>query len=89
MVIFPGVDTVVFNSEERQAQLTSWGPDYFPTVDKWVQNSNGLLRLVGGDGAVRPNGLRLCGLGQSAYIFWWDNVPYLNCPVAEFRIVPL
>lgn len=84
-----GVSQLSVNSEQTQALFESWGAAYHPTVGKWVQDSKGVLRIIGDDGVLQANGLRLCGAGQSAYIFWWDNAPYLNCPVAEFKIVPL
>lgn len=86
-MFLPGVSQLVVNSEEFQATLTSWGPAYLPTVDKFVQDSNNILRLVK-NGVVQPNGLRICGTG-GGYAFWWDDVPYMPCPVAQFRIVPL
>lgn len=76
-------------SEEFQATLESWGPGYHPTVGTWVVDANGVLRLLDANGALKPNGVRLCGVGTSAYILWWDDVPYLNCPVVEFKVVPL
>lgn len=88
-MFFSGVSQVVVNPEETQALFESWGPGYHPTVGKWVQDSKNILRLINDDGVLQPNGLRLCGVGASGYSFWWDDVPYLNCPVAEFRIVPL
>lgn len=54
-----------------------------------MQDGSGLLRHLGEDGVVEPNGLRLCGVSTSVYAFWWDDVPYLNCAVAEFKVVPL
>ncbi|KAL0630729.1 hypothetical protein Q9L58_010421 [Maublancomyces gigas] len=89
VMFFSGVSQVVVNPEETQALFESWGPGYHPTVGKWVQDSKNVLRLINDDGVLQPNGLRLCGVGASGYSFWWDDVPYLNCPVAEFRIVPL
>lgn len=88
-MFLPGVSQLVVNSEETQALFDTWGPAYHSTVGKWVQDSNGLLRIIGDDGVLQANGLRLCGVGQSVYSFWWDDVPYLNCPVAEFKIVAL
>lgn len=84
-----GVTQISVNSEESQALFQSWGPGYYPTVGKWVQDSKGVLRLIGADGTLQANGLRLCGQGKGAYAFWWDDVPYMNCPVAEFKVVPL
>lgn len=85
-MFLPGVSGLVVNSEEWQATLETWGPSYHPVVGKFVQDSNQILRLIGDDdGQLKPNGLRICNGG----VFWWDDVPYLPCPVAEFRIVPL
>lgn len=89
VMFLPGVSSVVVNSEAWQATLESWGPAYHPTVGKFVQDSKGILRLINDSGVLQPNGLRICGVGASTYQFWWDDVPYLPCPVAEFRIVPL
>lgn len=88
-MFFPGVSQISVNSEESQALFESWGPTYHPTVGKWVQDSKGVLRIIGDDGVLQANGLRLCGVGASAYMFWWDDVPYMNCPVAEFKVVAL
>lgn len=87
-MFLPGVSTMSFAAEEWQATLTSWGWGYIPTVDKFVQDSNGMLRLVT-DGVLQPNGVRICPSGGAGYVFWWDDAPYLPCPVAEFRVVPL
>lgn len=89
VMFLPAVSQVVVNSEEWQATLESWGPSFHPTVGKFVQDSNQILRLIGDDGQLQPNGLRICGGGETFYDFWWDDVPYLPCPVAEFKIVPL
>lgn len=84
-----GVSRITVNSEETQALFESWGVGFHPTVGKWVQDSKGVLRIIDDDGVLQANGLRLCGLDKSAYSFWWDDIPYLNCAVAEFKIVPL
>lgn len=76
-------------SEEFQATLESWGWAYHPTVATWVQDGRGVLRLLDAEGRVKPNGVRLCGVGTSAYVLWWDEVPYLNCAVVEFKVVLL
>lgn len=81
-----GVSQVSVIPEESQAIYDREGTNFH--VAKFVQNSNNMLRFVGPKGELQ-NGLRLCGMGQGAYMFWWDDVPYMNCPVAEFRIVPL
>lgn len=83
-MFFSGVSQVSFNSEETQALFESWGPGYHPVVSKFVQNSEKLLRLIDSNGEVQ-NGLRICSGGA----FWWDDVPYMPCPIAHFRIVPL
>lgn len=88
-MFFSGVSQLVFNPEETQALFETWGPGYHPVVGKWVQDSKGVLRLIGDNGVLQANGLRICGVGASAYSFWWDDVPYLNCPVAEFKVVPI
>lgn len=88
-MFFSPVSQVVVNSEESQALFESWIAGYHPTVRKWVQDCKNDLRLINDDRVLQPNRLRLCGVGASVYHFWWDDVPYLNCPVAEFCIVPL
>lgn len=88
VMFLPGASQVSVNSEQSQALFESWGPGFHPTVDKWVQDSNGVLRLITDD-VLQANGLRLCGIDTSVYTFLWDDVPYVNCPVAEFKVVPL
>lgn len=76
-----GVAQLRVETALRQAQFNA-------TVGEWVQDAQGVLRIVG-EAGVLPNGLRLCGVERSVYSFWWDSFPYLNCPVAEFRVVAL
>lgn len=92
VLIYPFVAPVRVRLEAQQAwaELDSVEYLYLKALPgKWVQDSNGLLRHLGEDGVVEPNGLRLCGVSTSVYAFWWDDVPYLNCAVAEFKVVPL
>lgn len=42
----------------------------------------GLMPLIT-DGVVPSNGIRIC----LKVVFWWDDVPYMPCPVAEFQVV--
>lgn len=88
-MIRPGVSQVSVNPEETQATFESWGPAYHPTVSTWVQDSNNILRLIDDNGQLRTNGLRLCSVATNIFVFWWDDIPYLPCPVADFRIVAL
>lgn len=92
VLIYPFVAALVVRSEAQQTaiELGSAKDWYLRAIPgKWVQDSNGLLRHLDEDGVIQPNGLRLCGVESSVYGFWWDDVPYMNCPVAEFKIVPL
>lgn len=73
-------DTASVISAPRQAVLGS-------VEDRFVQNSMGMLRVVGPDGELQ-NGLGIDGMGRSAYTFWWEGVRYTQ-PNAELRIVPL
>lgn len=84
-----GTYPLIVVSEETQAVMASWGADYIPIVGKFVQNRYQLLRVVGSDGELLPNGFRVCGASSDYYSFWWDELHYLPCPVANFRIVPL
>lgn len=83
VVVFSDVQQVAVKSEEVLAGLGQW----HAVVGEFVQNSESMLRLVGADGGVK-NGLKICG-DTLGYTFWWDDVPYLECPVAELRVVPL
>lgn len=73
-------DAAVSHSMQKQAVLGS-------VEGRFVQNSMGMLRVVGPDGELQ-NGLGIDGMGRSAYTFWWEGVRYTQ-PNAELRIVPL
>lgn len=73
-------DTTAVISAQGQAVLGS-------VADRFVQNSRGMLRVVGPDGELQ-NGLGIDGMGRSAYTFWWEGVRYTQ-PNAELRIVSL
>lgn len=88
VAFLPGGATLQLVSEQFQTVLDSWGPGYHPTVDTWVQDSRGTLRLLGADGVLRPNALKLCGKGAAAYLMRWDEL-YDVCPELELKVVPL
>lgn len=85
VAFFPGVSQLFVYPEDFQASLVSQGTP--ATVAKFVQDSQNTLRLVSADGVLQPNGLRVCGQASNDYVFHWDDVPYIDCPVAQFRIV--
>lgn len=87
LLIYPEVDTPSFDPEEY---YLAWDPKKFAViVGRWVQDSNGVLHLLDADGALVRNGLRICGTERTTYQFWWDPFPYIDCPVAQFKIIPL
>lgn len=82
----PGLSTIQIMNEEHQAWLESNGPQWHPTVDKWVQDASGTLRLVDAQGVLLPNGWRLCGTG--GYFSRWD-LSVKNCPEVQWKVVPV
>lgn len=86
LIIFPEVNTLDFTPEEY---YLAWKPTFVITLGRWVQDSDGLLHLLDADGALVRNGLRLCGTERQTYQFWWDPFPYIDCPVTQFKIIPL
>lgn len=72
-----------------QALYTSWGGRSTPLAGKWVQDNTGILRRLGADGALQPNGVRLCGSGEELYQVWWGTTIYEDCPEAKLKIVAL
>lgn len=87
MLFYPEGTVISFESEAIQEYLSTWPPLYHPIVGTWVQDSNHVLRLIDDEGVLEPNSIRLCNRGS--YEFWWSNSTRLDCPVAEFKIVPL
>lgn len=84
----PGMATLQIMNEEHQVWLESLGSQWHPTVEKWVQDASGTLRLVDAQGVLLPNGFRLCGSVLGAYVARWDVV-VKNCPEVQLKVVPL
>lgn len=91
VVLMPGVSEIEVMSETLQELNSKRAARDHVTVGKWVQDSNGMLRLLDAKGALVNNGLRICSVFTDGglFQFWWDPIPYLDCAVAEFKIVPL
>lgn len=95
LMIYDGLNSLQIASEKWQAVIKSWdGDNYNFVTGKFVQTSDGMLRLVR-EGGVLQTALKMCG-GQDedgtslgAVNFWWDNFPYMNCPDVQFRVVAL
>lgn len=83
-----GTDTLGVASEELQALIKSWGPNYTPIVSTFVQTTDHKLRLVDSKGGL-INRVQICGSEASYYQLWWDGYQYLDCAPAELRIEEL
>lgn len=88
LTFVPSSTALQIVSEQFQAVLETWGPDWHPTVDTWVQDAKGTLRLKDANGVVRPNGFRICGEGSAAYVPKWDELAR-DCVTLEFKVVAL
>lgn len=86
-MFFGALDRLAVHSEQDQATFAAGGLKF--TVGTWVQDASGNLRLIGADGVLQPNRLKLCGEPGITYQFWWDTVSYLGCPEASFRVVAM
>lgn len=88
LIFFGGVSQLQISNESSQAVLSSWGSGSQFTVDHFVQDGAGLVRLLDAKGVVQPNELKICGEGPE-HQFWWDDVPYMPCSEAKLRVVAL
>lgn len=88
-MFFPFVSQTRFISDDRRAGyellVPTFGQAYHAVIGPWVQDSDGIVRILGSDGEVEKNKLKLCELDE----FWWDDAPYLGCPLVKLRIVAI